>query len=138
MRDRLINIFLLLFFLICYLQWGTDQSGFIFQLEYEIFTNAKGGPDSFLHPFIFIPMLGQFMILFNIFKKQPNKKLTLIGMGLLSILVLVIFLAGILSMNIRIIASTLPFILISVYYLISNKNRRKKEEAINNQRQQSI
>jgi len=122
--QRLINFGLLVSSLFCYLEWA-DRSAFLFQVEYGLFFKATQTIESLVHPLILIPLLGQLILLFALIKRQQNFKLTFIGMTLLSLLVLVIFLAGILSMNVKIIVSTVPFILLSIFTLY--QNRRSKQ-----------
>ena len=107
-RLRFLLAGLFLSFLICYLEWAGNNSGFIFQLEYQIFEKAFNG-SSILHPLIIIPFIGQMIILVSIFLPKPNKKLILFGTISLGILVLMILLVGILSTNIRIVLMTIPF-----------------------------
>ncbi|MGB4849182.1 MAG: hypothetical protein WBP41_14760 [Saprospiraceae bacterium] len=118
---RLINIGLLLSFLIGYLEWGHDNSSFVFQVEYLVFFQKDHSTDTFAHPLIIIPFVGQLLILFTIFQRKPSRRLTWIGLILLSILVLVILLVGLLSLNYKIILSTLPFILFSILFIVKRK-----------------
>ena len=118
--QRLLHIALLLTPLICYLEWGTSTSAFLFDVEYSLVTGS-GSADSFMHPMIFIPFLGQLLLLISIIK--PNRKLALIGMLLQAILVVLILIVGILSLNIKIILSTLPFLIASFLFLRSYKSK---------------
>jgi len=125
--QRLFNVGLLLSFLICYLEWGGGNSGFLFQFEYQIF--FRNNSRDFIHPLIIIPFLGQIFLLVGIFWSSQNRRLTLIGMILLSVLVFVILLVGILSLNSKIILSTLPFFLISflfIRWMRSHRDHAKK------------
>lgn len=122
--QRTINIALFFSFLFCYLEWGSGKSDFVFQMEYEVIAKSLQGTNV-LHPLIILPFLGQLILLFTIFQKTPGKKLTFIGIGLLAILVLMFLLVGILALNFRIIVSTFPFIVTSVYCLIYYKRRRQ-------------
>jgi hypothetical protein len=118
---RLINLGLLLSFLICYLEWGQDNSSFVFQTEYLLFFKKSEAVNTFTHPLIIIPFIGQLLILYTLFQKIPGKTITIIGMILLSILVLLIAFVGVLSMNFKIIVSTLPFIMIGLLIIV-NRN----------------
>lgn len=113
-RNRIFNLGLFLTFLICYLEWPGGNSGFLFQLEYEVFV-LNANQNTFSHPLIFIPLLGQLTLLASIF--YPNRKLTFIGLILSSVLVLLILLVGIFSLNLKIILSTTPFIVLSILFL---------------------
>ena len=109
MTPRLINIALLITSLTCYLEWGGGNSGFLFQAEYEMFKSADF-THSFTHVMVLAPLLGQLLLLITVFQKTPARRLTAVGIGLLSVLVLMIFLVGILGLNYKIFISTLPFI----------------------------
>ena len=127
---RLINLGLLLSFLICYLEWGHDNSSFVFQTEYLLFFKKSEAVSTFIHPLIIIPFFGQVLILYTLFQKIPGRRITIIGMILLSILVLLITFVGILSLNLKIIVSTLPFILISILILIKRKEYKSNSKVI--------
>lgn len=115
---RLINLGLFITFLICYLEWAGGNSGFVFQLELTIFSKDNKS-NSFTHPFVLVPLLGQILLFIAIF--FPNKKLTLAALLLLSLLVLMILLVGCLSLKPKVIASTLPFICVAIYFFVNYK-----------------
>src|SRR5690349_21614648 len=129
MQNRWISLLLLLSFLIGYLEWGGGHSGFIFQLEFEIVKTMMDGVHSVMHPLIIIPFIGQLVLLYNVFQKKPSGKLILIAILLLSLLGLLIFFIGMLTLNPKIILSTLPFISISIYYFL--RKRLEQQRAIN-------
>lgn len=122
-KENLIIIGLLISSLICYLEWGKSNHNFLFEVEYELLFK-KFQLNIFLHPFIAIPLLGQLLFLTSLFYKKHSKKFILIGMACISLLILLILLAGILSLNVKIISSTLPFISISILYLKDIKKPR--------------
>jgi hypothetical protein len=119
MTARLINIALLITSLLCYLEWGGGNSGFLFQLELELF-KTDDIAHTFTHVMVLAPLAGQFILLITVFQKTPGRRLTAIGIGLLSVLVLMISLVGILDLNYKIFGSTLPF-LASVYFFFRNR-----------------
>lgn len=119
---RIINICLVLTFLIGYLEWGKGSHIFIFQAEAEIFLKIKSDPLSVLHPFIIIPFCGQVMLLFTAFQQKPNRFLTFAGLACLGLFMLFLFFIGIVSLNLKILLSTLPFIFTGIIAL--RKNRR--------------
>lgn len=122
--QRLLVLGLLVSFLLCYLEWGQSNSGFLFQLEYQVFAAGNKSLSSIVHPLILIPFGGQLLLLIVVFQRNPRRRLAVIGILLLSLLVLVILLVGILVFNLKIILSTLPFLLLSVYYVFFNKTVR--------------
>jgi hypothetical protein len=122
------GIGLLLSFLICYLEWG-HQRAFIFQMEYEFFVSTIT-LSSLLHPFILLPFIGQLLLLYPLFLKDPNPKLILTGMILLGLLAWFIFIISIISLNPEMIACSLPFTLTSILFIRHYKtlNRAYKEK----------
>lgn len=123
-RQKIIHAALFLAFFLCYLEWGTDQSGFMLQLEYNFFFGGKDVMNSFSHPLILLPFFGQLLLLFTLFQKSPSKRLGLLGLLCISPLVLMVLLAGSLSLNYKIVASTVPFIAASFYFF---RTYRRKE-----------
>ena len=121
---KLLNFCLLLTFLIGYLEWGKNSHLFIFQAEAELFSKAIDKPLEVLHPFILIPFVGQLLLLFTLFQKEPGKLLTFISLGCLSLLILLLFFIGLMGMNIKMIICSLPFIITGI--LIIRQYRKKK------------
>lgn len=121
---KLINILLLLTFQLGYLQWGNSNSSFIFMSEVALISKAGSAPESFLHPIVLIPLCGQLILLYTIFQKQPGRALTLTGLACLSVLMLFLLFIGIMAFNIKIISSTLPFIITGILALLYHKKAR--------------
>lgn len=117
---RLINISLLLSFSVCYLEWP-NNSDFMFQLQYAVFA-SDDFIGAFTHPAVIAPLLGQIFILISLFKRKPDKRLTLNGMILLGLLVLLFLAIGLMNFNLKIILSTIPFFLTSAYFLYKRKS----------------
>lgn len=122
MKAKLLNIALILTSLIAYLEWGTEQRQFLFEMELEVLSKLFSDPNSVAHPLVFLPLLGQILLIVAIFLKKARKLLTYSSFGLISSLLLVILLGGILSFNLKIIASTLPFF---IFGFLIIKNFRK-------------
>lgn len=97
-----------------YLEWGGNKHSFLFQIEGEIFSKLFTDPISILHPFTVLPLLGQVLLLFTLFQKKPNKTLTYISIAGLGVLLVFMFFIGILSLNYKIIISTIPFLVVSI------------------------
>lgn len=120
MLPRFINLALLITPLICYLEWGGDNSGFLFQMEVELFRQDDLF-HSMTHVMVLAPLVGQLLLLFTLFQKNPGRRLTAIGIGLLSVLVLMISLVGILGLNYKIFLSTIPFIITAILFIKKRK-----------------
>ena len=118
---KLINLGLILAFSICFMEWGKGQTAFIAAIEYKILIEDKSLLQSITHPLIFTGLTGQLILLYGMFASQSSRKLTLVGIGLLTLMVLMVLLAGTLSMNVKMIASTLPFIGLALFYIFRVK-----------------
>lgn len=123
---KILNICLLLSSLAGYLAWGTGEHGFLFQLEYELIAKARHDPGSLLHPFVLLPLFGQLLIFYTLFQKMPGRIPTLMGLTCLGLIMLMILLVGILSLNIRIGASALPFIITGIFVLRYHRRPKAK------------
>lgn len=126
MKLKLLNAALIISSLIGFLQWGQGNSTFLFAAEAEIITKLFSDPLSVAHPFTFLPLIGQILLLITLFQKQPSKALTYTGMICVGLLLLFIFLIGILSLNFKILLSALPFMTLSVLTIIYFRRNRKK------------
>ncbi|HAD11734.1 MAG TPA: hypothetical protein DCF33_04765 [Saprospirales bacterium] len=97
-------------FFLCYLEWGTNQSSFLYEVALQVFSQRESAGDNFSHPLILLPFVGLLILLYQAFQPVPNRRWVYIGLVLPAILVLFILLVGILSANIKVIASTIPFL----------------------------
>ena len=84
---------------------------FLFQGELEVLNKLFHDPLSVAHPFTLLPPLGQILLVVTLLQKDPSKVLTFIGLACLSVLLLLMFFIGMISLNYKIVLSTLPFIL---------------------------
>ncbi len=75
------------------------------------------------HPFIILPFIGQVLLLISLFQSSPNRWLTLTGMLCTGLLMILLFVIGLLSAHAVIIASALPYILISFFVVRFNFSR---------------
>lgn len=107
-----LHIWLVLTSMIVYLEWGGGNQSFLVEAEKELFIKLWSDPLSVLHPFTVMPLLGQFLLLASLFMKNPPKWLSWLGMVCIGILVFFILFVGLLSGSIKIIGSTIPFVLI--------------------------
>lgn len=110
MRSKLLNLSLILTSLVGYLEWGQGQSVFLFQAEAEMLRNALIDPASVLHPLTVLPLAGQIALVWTLFQKSPGKALTYFGMAGIGMLLALMFVVALIDLNVRILASTLPFL----------------------------
>ncbi|MFZ1527386.1 MAG: hypothetical protein WAT19_01460 [Ferruginibacter sp.] len=126
--SKFLNFLLLLAFQFCYLQWGKDSHAFIYEGTAEIFRQSLKTPLNFLHPAILVPFTGEILILATLFRKKNNRVFTLTGLACMGLLILLLFIIGILSMNMKITLSTIPFFITAVFVL--RQNRKKKTASV--------
>jgi hypothetical protein len=103
--------------LLGYLEWGENNHAFLFQTEAELISKLVLNPTQVIHPFTILPLLGQLIALFTLFQKKPNKVLTYMSISFLGILLGFMFVIGLISLNFKIVISTLPFIVVSIMTL---------------------
>jgi len=127
MKAKILNAILVLTSLIGYLEWGTDQSMFLFQGEVELIQKFIEDPMSALHPFTVLPLVGQALLLITLFQKEPSRWMTLLGLAGLALLFLMILLIGIIGPNIKMFGSALPFLVTGV--LTIRHHRKLVQEA---------
>jgi len=126
-KQKVLNLLTVLSSLCVYLEWGDHQHSFLASAEAEVFRKLLTEPSGVLHPLILLPLAGQLLLLFSLFQGTPGRLITFSGLGLLGLLPLFILLAGALSLNYRIVLSTVPFLLCAMYAI--RINRRPKPAA---------
>ena len=114
MSKKLLSVLLILTSLVGYLEWGGGKSSFLFQAEAELIAVALRNPGEAVHPFTLLPVLGQLMLLWTVFQKTPSRLLTYAGMAGLGLLLGLMFVIGVISTNVKILASTIPFLVVCV------------------------
>ncbi|MCD6012709.1 MAG: hypothetical protein K0Q79_2571 [Flavipsychrobacter sp.] len=129
MKLKLLNAALIVTSVMAYLEWGQGNSMFLLTGEADIIKGLFTDPASVVHPFTLIPLAGQLMLLATLFQKHPGKVLTFLGMGCIAVLLLFIFAIGIMSLNIKIFASTLPFVVTCVLTVITHRKQRTTAQA---------
>lgn len=123
MKRKILNLLLIVTSLIGYLEWGTDRKMFLFQGEWEVLARLLQDPVGVAHPFTLMPLFGQILLLITLFQKQPGRILTFVGLACLSLLLLFMFLIGVLSVNFKILLSTIPFIITGVLVIIESRRK---------------
>ena len=121
MKLRILNLMILLSSFFGYLEWGKNQKLFLFQAEFDILKKIFSDLNSVLHPLIILPLIAQLILLITIFQKHPSVKLTWIGIIGLAILFLLMFFIGCISLNLKIVFSTLPFIILSLIFIFRKR-----------------
>lgn len=94
---------------------------FIFEAEYEIFTNTKNWVSNFTHPIILAGFVAQLLLLYGALFQKAHRKLITLGILLLGLVVLLFLIVGILGLNAKIILAALPYLCLSGYYFYARK-----------------
>ena len=123
MKTKILLLLLLISSLFGYLEWGGGNHIFLFDAEATLFYKLFTSPTKVIHPLIILPLVGQFLLFLSIFKKTPNRKVVYWGMASIGVLIGFMFFVGIISLNLKIIGSTLPFIIIAFLTFLNLKNR---------------
>ena len=123
MKSKILNFLLIITSLLGYLEWSGNNHIFLFKAELGIISKLFSDPVSVLHPFTIVPLMGQLLLLVTLFQKAPNKILTYISIAGLGLLLGFMFVVGLISMNLKIIISTIPFITLAILAIRHYKNQ---------------
>jgi hypothetical protein len=121
MKHKILNFLIIFTSLFGYLEWSGNNHIFLYKAEGEILSKLFINPISVFHPLTILPMIGQLFLLITLFQKEPNKIITLIGISGLGLLLGFMFIVGLLTLNFKILASTIPFISVSIFAIIYYK-----------------
>lgn len=127
MKAKILNVLLIVTSLIGYLEWAGNNHSFLFQAEADIVLKLVSNPASVMHPFILLPITGQVLLLFTLFQQKPSKILTYISISGLGILLTFMFVIGFMSLNFKIMISSLPFLVLAIYTVIYHKKVENKK-----------
>ncbi|MCE1197518.1 MAG: hypothetical protein LWW85_00995 [Marinilabiliales bacterium] len=124
MKSKVLNLLLLITSLFGYLEWGNHYHTFLIQAEVDVLSKLFADPLSVLHPLTVAPMIGQILLLITLFQKVPSRVLTFVSMGCLGLLLGLMLFIGVISLNFKIILSTLPFVLIAVWTILYHRKNK--------------
>ncbi|MDF1698589.1 MAG: hypothetical protein P1U56_22245 [Saprospiraceae bacterium] len=125
MIKKALSIVLVIFSLLGYLEWGEDNTMFLFQAEVDIFKKVFTDFGSIAHPFVLLPLLGQILLIYTAFQNPPKKLLVYLGIGCITLLLGLMLFIGIISSNLKILLSTLPFLLTSIVTIVHHQRKSK-------------
>ncbi len=126
MREKILNLSLIITSLAGYMEWGGNNHTFLFKAEAEILVKQFSAPGTGLHPFVVLPLIGQLLLVYTLFRKQPSRILTYISIAFIGLLLGFILLIGVFALNFKVLASTIPFFIVAV---ITLKHFRKQKPA---------
>jgi hypothetical protein len=93
-------------------------------MELELLRKLFTDPMSVIHPFTLLPLFGQLLLIITLWQKQVSKKLTYLGIGCLGLLLLFLFIIGCLGLHLKIILSSVPFILTSIVTILYHQKNK--------------
>lgn len=105
----------------CYMEWGGGQSGFVWDVLIKVFTDKEKLRDNLLHPVILSGLIGMLAMLYCGLTAKAPRKVQLLTVLLPGLVVLLILLSGLLSRNVKMVLSVLPYISISLLIIRSGK-----------------
>lgn len=114
-----LSISIFLCSLLPYLEWGGNNQAHIYELELDVIRKLISSPTEALHPFTILPLIGQLFILISIFINKRKLILLKTGVVLILLLIAFIFSIGIMNLNLKMIAFSTPYILLSIVILKS-------------------
>jgi hypothetical protein len=116
---RLLYILLLVFFSLAYMEWGGGNHSFVFEVQQKVFTEPARLIANLTHPVILVGFAGQLVLLLAFFHRGLRSGWIATAIVLLSIPIALILLTGALSGNIKVVASTLPFLGLATWLLLN-------------------
>lgn len=116
-RRKLLVILLLLSFQFLYLEWAGGNKMFVFNVEADLIANLKSKYKSFAHPFIFVPILGNLLLLISLVNKRYKILLTVLGIAGLGVLGIMILLISVISWNSKMLSAVFPFVIFTYLLL---------------------
>ncbi len=121
MKTKLLNLALILTSLVGYLEWGGGNAMFLVQGEFDIIVKLFTNPSSALHPFTLLPLVGQLLLVATLFQQRPSRWLTFLGMAGIGVLLLFMFVIGLMSLNLKVAGSTMPFLVTAVWTVLHHR-----------------
>jgi cobalamin biosynthesis protein CobD/CbiB len=122
MKTKLYTLGVIISSLFGYLEWGNDNHAFLYNVEGEVLHKLFSEPGSILHPFVIFPLLGQLILLTTLTMKNANKWIIFIGISCIGCLLGFMFFVGVISQNLKIMLSVIPFMIFA--YLTINIVRK--------------
>lgn len=124
MKLKILLLLLFISSLFGYLEWGGDNHSFLFQAEFDIFKKLIQDPAGIAHPFTILPILGQILLVIAVLQRRASRTLIYMGIGNIGILVVFMFFIGIISLNMKIVGSVLPFVITAVMTIVHLRSYR--------------
>jgi hypothetical protein len=108
-----------------YIEWGSKNFAFGFEIEWEIIKLLAIDPIQLIHPILLPLLMSQVILLTKFFRKNLPKIFFNSAFIFLTLLVIFILTIGVLKLNWKIISSTIPYLILS--YFILKKQIKKND-----------
>lgn len=108
-------------YFICYMEWGGGNHAFVAEAAYELLIGQPSFAQSLSHPLVLFSLAGLLLIIHHGFMPIPKRWILITGTIVLSALPAMIFLSGILSANIKMVLSVIPFLIACIINVRYNK-----------------
>lgn len=129
-RKQICAAGLFISFFLGYLEWGKDSSAFVYEGFIEVVSNSKGLRSNFTHPLIVLPLIGEIIFITGVFNSQLQNKWLITALVLTGLLYVMILLAGVLSLNFKMILSATPYVSFAVGLIaVIRKEKKSKKES---------
>lgn len=114
MKRKVLNVLLILTALFGDLEWTRTGYTFLFDAEADLFSRLLVHSHEIVHPISIILLAGHVVLFITLFQKKPGTLLTYTGLGILGLLIGYLFAVGVLALNVRLVLSTIPFLVVAV------------------------
>jgi hypothetical protein len=119
---RSLYILLLVFFSLAYMEWGGGNHSFVFQVQLKVFTEPAHLIANLTHPVILVGFAGQLVLLLAFFHRGLRSGWIATAIVLLGVPIALILLSGAVVWNIKVVASTLPFLGLATWLLLDMRS----------------
>ena len=103
--------------------WGMFNEAFLIQYEWMTLVNCFHASPSWSTIPIFLTIVGQLLLIISLIQNPVKKPLLYTGLALTSVTVVQLLLAGILSVDYKMVGSSLPFVLLVILLLPIGKKK---------------
>lgn len=124
---RSLYILLLVFFSLAYMEWGGENHSFVFEVQKKVFTEPAHLIANLTHPVIPVGFAGQLVLLLAFFHRGLRPGWIATAIVLLGVPIALILLSGALSGNIKVVGSTLPFLVLAAWLLFDLRMRSRPD-----------
>lgn len=97
-------------FLICRMEWGLNNSAFVFDLFRELFRSPQHTIETLTHPVVLAGFLGLGLLIYGAVAPRPRRALVMAGILLPGLVAALLLLVGSLSGRLTVILLCLPYL----------------------------